>query len=102
MNRFLPRPAQLLKGPVAAVWAGYVALVGSTAVAVMNVAMIVLSTAFSLIQANRQKKKMKAMLAGLDEGRTEMIKDPLLGLSLHGPHAGHAPVAGDWANPLRQ
>jgi|GEM_PF-1478531 len=75
-SSFLVRPAQFLRAPLVAAWGAYVAAVGA-AVAYTQLAIMVLSTAYSLVSASKQKKKMRAMLAGLDEGRTEMIKNPL-------------------------
>jgi len=77
MSRFLPRP--VLRMPfLAAVWAASAAAIGVTSAGLaLMVATTVLSTAYSLVSASKQKKKMRAMLAGLDEGRTEMIKNPL-------------------------
>jgi len=63
---------------IAPIWAAAAAAIGVTSAGLaIMVATTLLSTAYSLSQASKQKKKMKAMLAGLDEGRTEMIKDPL-------------------------
>jgi len=78
LRRFLDHGPALLKDPITAAWGAIAAVLGTTAVGLaVQAALLLASTAFSLSQASRQKKKVKAMLAGLDEGRTEMIKDPL-------------------------
>jgi len=62
-----------------AIAAGISAIGGWIAANAVLVAMTVLSTGASLLQASSARKKMKRALAGmgLDQGRTEMIKDPL-------------------------
>jgi len=55
----------------------FTAIGGFIAANAVAVALTAVSAAYSLLSAAQQKKKMKAMMAGLDEGRTEMIKNPL-------------------------